>query len=115
MIVGGITLIPAFVLMLFSALHIVIPFPEEMARSLGQLSPLIFTIIGAVFLFIGVAELFVGWGLIQREPWARTAAIVVGVLALLHPPFGTLLGIYTLWVLLSRGADLEYRAVARAA
>jgi hypothetical protein len=115
MIVGGVTLIPAFVLMALSAFHIVIPFPEEVARALGPLSPLIFTVIGAVFLFIGVAELLVGWGLIQRERWARTGAIVVGVLALLHPPFGTILGIYTLWVLLSRGADLEYQAVARAA
>jgi hypothetical protein len=115
MIVGGITLIPAFILMALSVFHVVIPFPEDVARAFGQLSPLIFTIVGAGFLFIGVAELLVGWGLIQRERWARTAAIVVGVLALLHPPFGTLLGIYTLWVLLSRGADLEYQAVARAA
>jgi hypothetical protein len=115
MIVGAITLIPAFVLMSLSSLHVVPPFPEEVAHVLGPLSPLLFMIIGSIFLFIGAAELLVGWGLMQRQPWARTGAIVVGVLALIHPPFGTLLGIYTLWVLLSRNADVEYQAIARAA
>ena len=43
---------------------------------------------------------FAGWGLLQREAWARTVALVVGFVALLNVPLGTALGIYTLWVLL---------------
>src|SRR5690242_12321415 len=30
-----------------------------------------------------------GWGLLERHPWARTAALVLGCLALLDPPMGT--------------------------
>lgn len=55
---------------------------------------------GAGLLF-GIGGLAVGWGLLHREPWARTAAIIAGVLFLFRPLLGTLLGIFTLWVLLS--------------
>jgi hypothetical protein len=45
----------------------------------------------------------------ERRPWARSLAIVLAVIALLHPPFGTALGIYTLWVLLPTESEDEYR------
>jgi zinc-ribbon domain/Predicted membrane protein (DUF2127) len=53
-------------------------------------------------------ELIVGWGLLDRRPWARILALVLGFLALLRFPFGTALGIYTLWVLLPAGSEQEY-------
>lgn len=67
--------------------------------------------------FIGgsVLGLIAGWGLLDRQPWARMLAIVLGFLNLLHVPFGTALGIYTLWVLLPAESEQEYRTVARAA
>jgi len=73
--------------------------------------------------FLGVIALLVaakaalgfiaGWGLLQREPWARMLTIVIAFLALFHIPFGTALGIYTLWVLLPAGSDAEYREQAQ--
>jgi hypothetical protein len=54
-----------------------------------------------------------GWGLLQREPWARMLTIVLAFLALFNIPFGTALGIYTLWVLLPAESDAEYRQQAR--
>ena len=50
----------------------------------------------------------------QRAPWARTAGIILGVLALFHPPFGTALGVYSLWVLLADENGEEYRYLTRA-
>src|SRR6266571_4220430 len=49
-----------------------------------------------------------GWGLLRREGWARIVALIGGFLALFHPPFGTALGIYTLWVLLPSESEREY-------
>jgi len=57
----------------------------------------------------------VGWGLLQREPWARIVTIIMAFLALFHIPFGTALGIYTLWVLLPADSDAEYREQVRTA
>ena len=42
-----------------------------------------------------------GIGLLRMKSWARIVAIVVGCLNLIHIPFGTALGVYTLWVLLN--------------
>jgi hypothetical protein len=69
--------------------------------------------LGLIFLIVAAGGICVGWGLMQYQPWARKVAIVFGVLALIRPPLGTLLGIYTLWVLLARGADVEFERMAR--
>jgi hypothetical protein len=51
-----------------------------------------------------------GWGLLQREPWARSVAVVLGFISLFfNVPFGTALGVYTLWVLLPSGAEQAYQ------
>lgn len=71
--------------------------------------------IGLVFLAGAVASLLAGWGLLDRQPWARTLAIVLACFNLLHVPFGTALGVYTLWVLLPASSEEEYRRFARVA
>ncbi|HLI86653.1 MAG TPA: zinc ribbon domain-containing protein [Bryobacteraceae bacterium] len=69
--------------------------------------------IGFVFLIGAALGLAAGWGLLQREAWARMLAIVIGALNCFDPPFGTALGIYTLWVLLPPESEREYRQLAR--
>jgi hypothetical protein len=39
----------------------------------------------------------------QRRPWARHAALMLGSVDLVLLPYGTALGVYALWVLLSEG------------
>ncbi len=73
------------------------------------------TFVGWVILALAATGFFTGWGLLQREAWARPVALVVGFLALLRIPLGTALGIYTLWVLLPSRSDDEYKALALAA
>ena len=45
--------------------------------------------------------------------WARILAIILAFLSLIHVPFGTALGIYTLWVLLPASSEQEYQRIAR--
>ena len=78
------------------------------------LRPLI-TVVGWLILVKAAAGFLAGWGLLQKQDWARTVALVVGFVALLNVPIGTALGIYTLWVLLPAQSDDEYQALARAA
>jgi len=54
-----------------------------------------------------------GWGLLQHEKWARLVALVLGFISLFtNIPFGTALGIYTMWVLLPSESEREYNALA---
>jgi hypothetical protein len=70
-----------------------------------------------VIFFLGVSlpGLFAGWGLLTFKPWARILAIVLAILNLIHIPFGTLLGIYALWVLLSRETERLFAPVSKSA
>jgi len=69
--------------------------------------------ITTVVMIKAVLGLITGWGLLQRESWARMAAIILGFLALfLNIPFGTIVGIYTLWVLLPTKSEQEYDAAS---
>ena len=54
------------------------------------------------------------WGLFERQSWGRIAAIIAAVLSLWRIPFGTALGVYTLWVLLPASSEIEYRNLVRA-
>jgi hypothetical protein len=112
-VVGALFLIPSIVVLAIGGfVHIAIPGTQEVARELG---PLVLYLIGGSLLVVAAGGICVGWGLMQRQPWARIAAVILGILALLHPPLGTALGIYTLWVLLSNNAGVEYEQMAKAA
>jgi hypothetical protein len=55
-----------------------------------------------VFLLVGAALGFLaGWGLLQREDWSRLLTLILAFLSLLDVPFGTALGIYSIWALMS--------------
>ena len=50
---------------------------------------------------LGLPSVIGGWALLTGKSWARPLLLVISVLHLPNVPFGTALGIYTLWVLLS--------------
>ena len=60
-------------------------------------------LVAAIFT-LSVPGIIAGLGLLKRRPWARILTIVLSVLQLLCIPFGTILGIYGLWVLLSKNS-----------
>ena len=70
----------------------------------------------ALFLLLKAgASLVAGFGLLERQGWGRPLALVMAFIALISVPFGTALGVYTLWVLMSPQADAEYHRIAASA
>jgi hypothetical protein len=88
--------------------------PPDVPGGVGFLHVL-FAFLGTLVLIKAVLDFAVGIGLLQRHPWARTLALVMSFFALLNVPFGTLLGIYTLAILMSPGAAEEYRLLSESA
>jgi hypothetical protein len=76
------------------------------------LSPLLEGV-AAGFLILALAGIVTGWGLLGKQPWARMAAIILGAVNLIEMPFGTALGIYTLWVLLPSESEQQYQQITR--
>jgi hypothetical protein len=74
-------------------------------------------LLSAVAIFILVKSLtgfIAGWGLTQREPWARILVLVLAFISLFNVPFGTAVGSYTMWVLLASGSEEEYDTLVSA-
>ena len=57
-------------------------------------------IVGVIVMGIALMSLIAGIGLLSRKPWARVLTLLLAVLDLLAIPFGTVLGIYVIWVML---------------
>jgi hypothetical protein len=58
------------------------------------------TAIASFLLILSLPELIGAIGLLKRKGWARILTLIVAALQLLNIPFGTALGVYTLWALL---------------
>jgi hypothetical protein len=63
------------------------------------------TFIAFVLILFSAPGIVGGIGLLKRKKWARYLVLVLGILELINIPFGTALGIYTMWVLLKEEAE----------
>ena len=48
-----------------------------------------------------IPSMIAGYGLLKKKSWAKTAAIIAGVMAAMHFPIGTAVSVYTFWFLFS--------------
>ena len=63
----------------------------------------------AMFLFvISAPGIIGGYGILKKYSWARVLVLILGALNLLNFPFGTVLGVYTFWVLLNEDIAKEF-------
>ncbi|HUY15734.1 MAG TPA: zinc ribbon domain-containing protein [Terriglobia bacterium] len=115
LVVSGLHLVSG--LRLFTLGHLGIPFmPFSFASfSFAPFFTPLLSALGALAMVSAVVGLVVGWALLQREPWGRVFAIIMAIIILPRIPFGTALGIYTLWVLVPADSEAEYRQITRPA
>ena len=68
------------------------------------------TALVAMLTILSLPGLLAGWGLLKFKRWARILAVVLSILNLFNIPIGTALGIYGLWVLLSKDSEPLFTA-----
>jgi len=62
-------------------------------------------------LALSLPGILVGIGLLRFAPWARIGGIVLSIFDLMWVPFGTIVGVYGLWVLFSKDTERLFTAV----
>lgn len=96
------TLVGVSMLLLAGGALAIVADPEAAAVSFAAgLTASIFASIGAFSLVWGVAHIWVATRLRRRHALGRVIMLGLGVVNLLMFPFGTALGAYALWVLLT--------------
>ena len=61
-------------------------------------------------LVLSLPAVIIGIGLLRLRPWARIAGIVLSFFHLIWIPIGTIIGVYSLWVLFSKDAERLFAA-----
>jgi hypothetical protein len=69
--------------------------------SLIAAASLIASVISTILLFVSILGIIGSIGLLKRRPWARVVVLIVSALYLIKVPYGTALGVYSIWVLLN--------------
>ncbi len=64
--------------------------------------------IAAVLILLSAPGIVGGIGLVKKQAWARILVLVLGFINLLNIPFGTALGIYTIWVLTNKDSEAVF-------
>ena len=50
-------------------------------------------------ILVSIPGIIAGIGLLKRKEWARILTLILSVIDLIHFPFGTAVGIYSIWAL----------------
>ena len=85
-------------LLIFTVLKLVIGFVDEPAA--GAILSIIADVLAIVFIVISVPGILAGMGLYKRKEWARILTLILSVIEIFSFPFGTAIGIYSIWALI---------------
>ena len=92
--------------LIFTVLKLVGGFVDD-ANGATILS-LIADILAIVFIIISVPGILAGMGLYKRKEWARILSLVLSVIEIFSFPFGTAIGIYSIWALIQPETIAEF-------
>lgn len=105
MLWGGMTLLLSVSLLTMgiaaTAIGAASPRAEDSGRFAAGIVAAVFFALAALGFIFGAVHVWIGTRLRRFREWARAFAVVLAVVDLVLIPFGTGLGIYTLWSLLN--------------
>ena len=101
----GVLYIVFHLFFLITALIILFIFAGSILLAHDREATTTLTIVGLAliifFCLLSLPGIIGGIGLLQHRSWARILVLILAIINLINVPFGTALGIYSLWVLLN--------------
>jgi phage shock protein PspC (stress-responsive transcriptional regulator) len=73
------------------------------------ITSIVATAVAGFLVLLSAPGIIGGMGLLKRQSWARILVLVLGVINLINIPFGTALGIYTIWALTHKETEALFR------
>jgi len=75
--------------------------PDEIPVEILHIIPAILLFVAAIILVVSVVGIVGAAGVLKKKEWARIVLLVVSFFNLMRIPLGTVLGIYSIWVLMN--------------
>lgn len=104
-VVNALTLLGAVVVGVGMGLLMSQMLPTQGAQGEANNVGLLAVGLGGCLFLLGLPGLITGIGLLKRQRWAKTWALVLGILSIPSFPLGTALGIYAIWFYTQPGAN----------
>lgn len=57
-------------------------------------------VIATFLILVSIPGIIAGWGLYRRKEWARILTLILSVIEIFNFPFGTAIGIYSIWAMI---------------
>jgi Ni,Fe-hydrogenase I cytochrome b subunit len=86
------------VFLIFTVLKLVGGFINEPEGSM--VLNIVANVVAVFFIIISLPGIFAGLGLYKRQEWARILTLILSVFEIFNFPFGTAIGIYSIWALI---------------
>ena len=74
---------------------------HEIPEEVFEIAPIVLAIIGTIILIVSIAGIIGAIGVMKKKEWGRITLLVISFFHLIHIPLGTILGVYSIWVLLN--------------
>ncbi len=76
--------------------------PHEVPLALLNIVPVILSLVAIMMIIVSIAGIIGGFAVLNRKEWGRIVLLVVSFFNLIRVPLGTVLGVYSIWVLLDK-------------
>jgi hypothetical protein len=73
----------------------------EIPPEMLNVVPIILTCVGVLIMIFAIAGIIGAVGVLRKKEWGRITLLIVSFFSLLSIPLGTILGVYSIWVLLN--------------
>jgi hypothetical protein len=74
---------------------------NEIPHEILSIVPIILLLVALCMMIVSVVGIIGAVGVLKRKEWGRIVLLVVSFFNLLRIPLGTILGVYSIWVLLN--------------
>ena len=81
-------------------------------REAIRITGIVGTAVTAFLTLLSVPGIVAGVGLLKRRNWARVLALVLSVFDLLAFPIGTIIAVYSIWILAQRETEVLFGCCA---
>ena len=76
--------------------------PHDVPFEVMEFVPLILFVIAGVIILFSLLGIIGAIGVLKRKEWGRILLLVISFFHLIRVPLGTILGVYSIWVLLNK-------------
>lgn len=93
-------------LLIYTILHLIGDFSDD--AQANMVLSIVATVLAAIMIICSFPGIIGGVGVMKRKQWGRILILIISILNLINFPFGTALGVYSIWALVQPEITAEF-------